>query len=355
MSRTVKHISLHRIAATELRVVADVEEGVLPLIQVEEAIIREYARQARWPHRWVTLFILEDLKPLVRQLHRGASPASLGAAGYNLLPESAAALNKRPLVNLYDLADLSGCNVFVNRRAMVAQDYWEDYLALRGLLAHEHAHPLAENVATRLSRQMRLQIEEDENSKSEIRNLKSKISPVLTSLSEKLCLFAPREIFANEMAIRSGFAEALLHLNLRNVENAARSVAGREELTRQLQREIAQGDLTTAGANLLLLVGDLNGQLPLSLEVAPFYRAGRAAEGRRLDASLEIAVFPHLDPLAVQAFIALKDQYLTLRPDLGSLDLMVWGNGVLNILVKTLAEKGLTLQLRLWTVEEREI
>jgi hypothetical protein len=331
------------------------EEGVLPLIQVEEAVIREYARQARWPHRWVTLFILEDLQPLVRQLHRGASPSSLGAAGYDLSPESAAALHERPLVNVYDLADLSGCNIFVNRRAMVAQGYWEDPLALRGLLAHEHAHPLAENEATRLSRQMRLQIEEDENSKSEIRDPKYKISPVLTSLSEKLCLFAPREIFTNEMAIRSGFAEALLHLNLCNVENAARSVTGREELIRQLQRETAQGDLTTAGADLLLLVGDLNGQLPLSLEVAPFYRAGHAAEGQRLDASLEIAVFPHLDPLAAQAVNALRDQYLTLRPDLTPPDLIKWGNGVLNILIKILAEKGLTLQFRLWMVEEREM
>jgi hypothetical protein len=355
MSRTVKHISLHRIAATELRVVANIEEGVLPLIQVEEAVIREYTRQARWPHHWVTLFILEDLQPLVRQLQRGASPSSLGAAGYGLSPESAAALHERPVVNVYDLADLTGCNVFVNRRAMVAQGYWEDLLTLRGLLAHEHAHPLAENEATRLSRQMRLQVEEDENSKSEIRNLKSKISPVLTSLSEKLCLFAPREIFTNEMAIRSGFAEALLHLNLCNVENAARSVVGREELTHQLQRETAQGDMTTAEADLLLLVGDLNGQLPLSLEVTPFYRAGCVAEYKRLDESLKIDVFPHLDPLVAQAAIALRDQYLTLRPDLTLPDLMEWGNGVLNILVKILAEKGLTLQFRLWMVEEREM
>jgi hypothetical protein len=91
------------------------------------------------------------------------------------------------------------------------------------------------------------------------------------------------------------------------------------------------------------------------LEVAPFYRAGRAAEGQRLDASLEIAVFPHLDPLAAQAVNALRDQYLTLRPDLTPPDLIKWGNGVLNILIKILAEKGLTLQFRLWMVEEREM
>ena len=43
MARTVKHFSLHRIAGTELRVVADVEDGVLPVIQVEEVVIRGYA------------------------------------------------------------------------------------------------------------------------------------------------------------------------------------------------------------------------------------------------------------------------------------------------------------------------
>ncbi|MDO9065990.1 MAG: hypothetical protein Q7U96_02780, partial [Chloroflexota bacterium] len=68
MARTIKHFSLHRIAGTELRVVADVEEGTLPVVQAEETVLRRYVQREAWPHRWVTLFILQDLQPLVRQL-----------------------------------------------------------------------------------------------------------------------------------------------------------------------------------------------------------------------------------------------------------------------------------------------
>jgi len=384
MTRTVRHFSLHRIAGarpgpgegTELRVVADVENGVLPVIQVEEVVIREYARQSRWPHRWVTLFILEDLQPLIRQLRLGAAPASLTPLGpalghppggepakgqalwlrnrQPLSPESAAALEYRPVVNVYDLADLTGCNIFANRRAMVAQGYWEDPLALRGLLAHEHAHPLAENETSRASRRLRLQIadcglriEEDENSKSKIQNLKSKIVPVLTSLAEKLCLYAPREIFANEVTIQSGFADGLLHLNLRNVDNAGRSVAGRDGLVQQLRQEAAQGNLTPAAADLVLLVGDLSGYLDLALEVAPFYRAGRAADASSLETALQTAVFPYLDRLVPQAFADLRNRYIDLRTDLTEPELLLWGQGVLDTLTGALAGKGLKIAYRL--------
>jgi hypothetical protein len=419
MARTVRHFSLHRIAGaspelgegTELRVVADVEAGVLPVIQAEEAVIRGYistefrnskpvlspaevseVRIPFWPHRWVTLFVLEDLQPLVRQLRLGAAPASLTTLGHPpggepakgqalwlrnrqpLSPESAAALEYRPVVNVYDLADLTGCNIFANRKAMVEQDYWDDPLALRGLLAHEHAHPLAENETARASRHLRLRIadcglalsvveglriEEDENSKSEtcgepspersrtIQNLKSKIVPVLTSLAEKLCLYAPREIFANEVTIQSGFADGLLHLNLRNVDNAVRSVSGRDGLVQQLRQEAAQGNLTPAAAEQLLFVGDLSGYLDLALEVASFDRAGRAADARSLETVLQTAVFPHLDGLVPQAFAALRDQYIDLRTDLTEPELLLWGQGVLDTLIRVSAEKGLKIAYRL--------
>ena len=341
MSRPVKHFSLHRSAAAELRVVADVEEGVLALIQVEEAVIRAYARQGHWPHRWVTLFILEDLLPLVRQLRLGISPTNLGAAGYSLSPESIAALSGRALVNVFDLADLSSCNVFVNRQAMMAEGYWEDLLAAQGLFAHEHAHPLAENETTRASRTLRLQIED--------KNPRLKIIPTLTSLAEKLCLLAPREVFTNELAIQSGFAEALLHLNLRNVNNTVGALAGRETLVRQLQQETVQGKLTALEANLLLLVGDLNSHLPLTLEVAPFYRAGRASDAQTLESILQSAVFPALDPLTPQLFTELREKYIALSPGLSPADLLAWSAQVMDILVKALAERGLPLRIRLWT------
>lgn len=382
MVRTVKHFSLHRIAGTELRIVADVDRGVLPLIQVEETVIREYVRHEHWPHRWVTLFILEDLQPLARQLRLGANPPSLSPPGpalghpmsmgewsareYRLSSERGAALDYRPVVNIYDLADLASCNIFVNQRVMVEQGYWDDPLAQQGLLAHEHAHPQAENETVQASRRLRFQISdfgfriEDGNSKSKtcdersrtIENRKSKIALVLTRLAEKLCLDAPREILANEVTIQSGFAEALLHLDLHNVGNAGRSVAGRRGLTRQLQQEVTQGNLTPAGADLLLLVGDMSGYLDLALEIAPFYRAGRAADARVLETALETTIFPRLDAMLPQAFTSLRDQYIALRTDMTLPELITWGAGVLETLTGLLSEKGLALQCHLWMVEE---
>ena len=129
MARTIKHFSLHRIAGTELRVVADVEEGTLPVVQAEETVLRRYVQREAWPHRWVTLFILQDLQPLVRQLTHTPTPSQpfpyqgegSKGGGASLPPGGATALNYRPVVNVYDLANPAGCNVFVNRQAMISE------------------------------------------------------------------------------------------------------------------------------------------------------------------------------------------------------------------------------------------
>jgi hypothetical protein len=361
MARTVKHFSLHRIAGTELRVVADVEAGVLPVIQGEEEVIRGYASQEtrflgengfpsrRWPHRWVTLFVLQDLQPLVRQLTSTPPLALAGGGSPALPPGGAAALDQRPVVNIYDLADPAGCHVFVNRRAMVKEGYWNDILAIQGLLAHEHAHPLAENETTRTSRQLRFSIFDCRLpiAPSQIENRKSAIENLLTLLAEKLCLYAPRELFANEMTIRSGFGEALLHLDRRTMASASRNVAGREDLQQQLQQEVASGNLALQGADLLLLIGDLKGYLDLALEIAPFYRTGRQSDAQELEAVLETEVFPHLEPEVQRAYTALREQYITLHADLTPPELMAWGEGVLNILAEALAEKRLEITYRL--------
>ena len=145
MARTVKHLSLHRIAGIELRVVADVEEGVIPIVEIEEAVIRQYVQwvQPPWPHRSVNLFVLEDLQPLVHQLQQ---PPATGAfqpteTGDETIP---ALWWDVPVVNVYDLADLTTCNVFVNRQVMVREGYWDDALAIQGLLAHEHEWELGQ-------------------------------------------------------------------------------------------------------------------------------------------------------------------------------------------------------------------
>jgi hypothetical protein len=348
MAHTVKHFSLHRIAGTELRVIADVEVGVLPVIQVEESVIRGYTStggsepRSSWPHRWVTLFVLQDLQPLVRQFRPEA----------DLPPGGAAALAYRPVVNVYDLADPAGCHVFVNRQAMVKEGYWDDPLAIQGLLAHEHAHPLAENETARASRRLQVELSLERSPSTE--NRRDKIHRLLTLLADKLCLYAPREVFANEVTIHSGFGEALFHLDKRNVANATRSVAGREELRLQLQQEVTQGNLTPTAADLLLLIGDLKGYLDLALEVAPFYRMGQDTEAQELETILETGVFPHLEPEVPRAYAALRERYVALRTDLTPPELMSWGEGTLNILVEVLAEKGLILRYRLQRTDKSD-
>jgi len=338
MSRNVRHFSLHRIAQTELRVVADIDDsGVLPIIQFEETVIRAYIDHANWPHQWVMLYILDDFQPLIRQLRAGVNPAILEATGYNLSPESAAVLNKRPVVNLFDLSNLTGCNVFVNRRAMLEAGYWKDHLAIEALLAHEHAHPLAENEATRASRRIKIQLDP-----ATVRP--PNLYPVLFGLAENLCILAPREIFANQATIENGYTKALYHLNRHNFTNVTRGVATRKLLLRQLQREIEAGKLSVQEANLLAMGGDLSAHLPLAMEIAPFFRAGRTMEAEKLEAILNQAVFPHLELLTRQAFQALLEMYIALQPTAASLP--GWVTSVLNILADNFAQKELNLDYK---------
>ena len=346
MLRSIKHFSLHRINSTELRVVSDVAEGVLPVIQAEESVVRKYTLSTGWPHRWITLFVLEDLQPLLRQLRQGARPASLAFARQNLSTADVAALSERPVVNVYDLADLSTCNIFVNRREMMTQHYWDDAQAIRGLMAHEHAHPLAENEITRASRQIHFQVLDGRvTTPQETGNRLSKITQVLALLGEKLSLLAPREILTNEMTIQSSFSEDLLHLNLCNMDNAGASIAGRTALVQHLHQEVTQGDLTEKETGLLLLVGDLNGFLPLALEIAPFYRVGKPDDARALEQILETSVFPYLDPLAVKCYIDLRDHYIALSAgNLPISEMVAWSNTVLQILCGALMVKDFSLQ-----------
>jgi hypothetical protein len=344
MMRTIKHFSLHRIAGTELRVVSDVESGVIPFIRIEEEVIGRYAGSPRWRQESITLFILRDLKPLTRQLSQAAGLPPGGVNG----------LGHRPIVNLYDLKNPASCHIFINQGAMEKEGYWSDQDAIMALLAHEHAHPLAENETTQASRQLDVVL----NPQSEALSLESsdlglRTKDLLTLLADKLCLYAPRELFANEMTIRSGFGEALLHLDRCTLANASRSVAGREDLCQQLQQEAARGNLTSQGADLLLLIGDLKGYLDLALEIAPFYRTGRESDAWELEGVLEAKVFPHLEPEVHRAYTALREQYIALRADLTPPELVAWGEEGLNILAEALAEKGLEITWRLSQVTGR--
>jgi hypothetical protein len=349
MTRTARHLSLHRIDRTELRVVSDVEAGILPMIQAEEDIIRRYQAALVWPHRWVTLLILQDMLPLVRQLY---AKGEAGGSPANLPPGGTEALEARPVVNAYDLADLSACTVFVNQQAMRAAGYWGDPLAVQGLLAHEHAHPLAENDALRASRQVRLDVSSPIATPVAAADPAAQIAPQVTLLAEKLVLYGPREVAANELALRCGFADALAHLDRSNMAAARRALAGRAELRARLQGEQLAGRLAAREADTLLLLADLRGYADWAFEIAAFVRAGELYFTRELEAALQQDVFPHLAPEVPRLYAALAAEYSALRFERGAAGYISWGRGLLQILSRVIKARGIDLHLELRHAQE---
>lgn len=337
MERPLRHFSLHRVGDTELRVVSDVDEGVIPVVQVEEEVIRGYAARACQVPRCVSLFILRDLQPLLRRLPPGT----------RLPTGDAASLMERPVVNVYNFEDPSSCHVFVNRESMQRAGYWDDVVAIRGLLAHEHAHPMVESGAVRASRlltaELTWQMPEPEVPHGQWRG---RVDRFLAELVEKLCVSAPREIVANELAIRSGFHAALLHLDRRNIANAARSVEGRQTLVGRLADAVRSGDLSPDAADLLTLIGDMRGYLDMALEVAAFLRAGREVAALELEAGLRASVFPALEPETLTAYEALRDGYVALAVDATPEQLVEWSAGLVQVLATALGSKALQLDCR---------
>jgi len=339
MSRTIRHFSLHRIGTTELRVVADFEDrNVLPIIEIEEKVIREYIQHIDLPHQWVMLYILDDFKPLIRQLQAGVSPDLLEPKGYKLTKESIATLSSRPVVNLFDLSNLIGCNVFITRKAMFESGYWTDHRAIEALLAHEHAHPLAENKTTQASRCLSINFD---RSLIQPPNL----YPIIKGLAENLCILAPREIYTNQFAIENGFCKDIYYLDKLNFENAVKGVSSRDIFLQKIHQEVRSGKFSRKEADLLIIGGDLSAHLPLAMEIAPFYRSGFTEQAQNLEKILTEHVLPKLDPIVLPIFRSLQEEYLSLQKD--SKELSEWANRIISSIVKGLSEKGLTLNYQI--------
>jgi len=353
--RLLKHFSLHRIANTELRVVSDVESGVIPFIEVEEEVIGKYARNPQWQQGIVTLFILKDLQPLLKHLSRAEALPPGGLAG----------LEYRPIVNVYDLKNPRACHVFINQKAMEKEGYWGDREAVKGLLAHEHAHPLAECETTRSSRKLRvdlspslraeasplralarraLKAEGIEARFEEAKGWQDRINGLLRVLVEKLCLYAPREIFANDVAIQSDFTASLFYLDKKEMFKAGEGVRSRGILERKLQEEVP------SAASLLLTFGDMKGYLDLALETASFYRQGKRAEAKELEEMLFVKVMPHLEPGVAETYEGLRDGYLRFSTQASPQELAEFERSLLDILAEPLQERGLELGYRLRVV-----
>jgi hypothetical protein len=331
---TIRHFALHRIENVELRVISDIEEGVIGITEVEEAVLRRFAAVAGWPHQVVSLFVLSDLSPLQRQL----------VATAKLPPGGVEGLGLRPIVNLYDLADLAACNIFINQTAMAREGYWADRLAETALLAHEHAHPLAENDTTQATRRVSVTVrpicQQPLDSVAEDA-WAEKLRRLLQLQVEKLCLYAPREVFTNDLVLREGFGDALYHLDLQNVNAAVRGVQSRPALVASLAAEAALSD---TGRAIFLVVADLKAHLDLALEIASFHRMGHVTQARSLDQILSSKVFPVLAPVMGAAYRALIQAYRSLTPAMSPEALTDFARQVVAILAEALRPYGVALE-----------
>jgi hypothetical protein len=330
MPRAIKHFGLHQVEGTDLRVVSDVESGVLAVIEAEDEVVRRYVARGLWRHDSVDLFILQDLQVLAEQL--------AGAGG--LPPGGTQALDRRPVVNAFDLADLSACHVFVNHKVMVEEGYWGDAAAVRALLAHEHAHPLSENATVAASRALRV-----ESPHEPVAEGQPSLERLAVALVEKLCCYGPREVFANDLAMVAGCADDLFHLDELVVAAAARGVLGRSALVDHLEADVKGGTLPRQSAAQALLLGDLRSCLDLAMETAPFYRAGRLDKAAALEAPLFAQVFPRLESAVVGTYQLVRDLYVELGPDLTGVALAAWAGRVLEPLLGVLQERGLDLHV----------
>jgi len=351
MNRLLKHFSLRRIAGTELRVVSDIESGVGSLAEVEEEVIAKYAATPRWRQQVITLFVLKNLEPLVRQLSEGA--AGRRSADLSALPPGGLAiLGQRPIVNVYDLENPGSCHVFVNQRAMEKEGYWDDREAVKGLLAHEHAHPLSECETTRSARRLQADLSTDGvrplfPAEAQEKEWQTKVDRLLAVVVDKLCLYAPREVFANDVTIESNFTAPLLYLDKKNVLNAAKGVRSKGALRQRLQEEVERASLSPAGADLLLVIADMHGYLDLAMETASFYRQGKIPEAKELEEMLFAEVTPYLEPPVAEAYPRLRDQYVQLSQDTSPEELVQFEGSLLDILAAVVKETGLRLEYSL--------
>jgi len=331
MSNAIEHFSRCRVEDTTLQVMADLQRDLDRLIHEEKSVIRHYVRLGNWPHKRVNMFVLENLQPLAAQI-KGATKLSSVIAND---------IDRRPMVNVYDAADLSECAVFVNRGALERDGVWNDDVALRALLAHEHGHPLAENETVQVARELSVEV------KVEGRAPTAAVGPILDLLADRLCVHAPQEVFANELAIRAGFADALFHLDKDVIDKARSSVSGRPSLVQSLEQQASERKLSVDEAAALLLVGDLQAHLSFALETAPFLRAGHRQQAEALEAALIEGALSHLDPAVAPLYKKLRDHYLQLRTDLTAAEMKAWSSEALGYLADALQERHLRVRFAL--------
>ncbi len=217
MASAVPHVLRQRSASTKLQVVSDSAAGLEAFAAIEKKVMRGFERQGTWPHKQVNLFVFETLQPLAAKIRAATAPHRKHKPGALAETRAEASrhieeLDRKPMVHVYDLANPAECSIFVNRHQMIRLGLWDDELALEALLAHEHAHPLSENATTQAARGLKACIEPQNLPDGFAGARAEQLRHSLGTMVDELCLHAPHEIFANELAVRAGFGRALFHL-----------------------------------------------------------------------------------------------------------------------------------------------
>jgi hypothetical protein len=249
------------------------------------------------------------------------------------------------MVHIYDLANPAECSIFVNRRQMVRLGLWDDELALEALLAHEHAHPLSENAATRAARTLKARIELHKLPEGLAGARAEQLRHSLGTIVDELCLHAPHEIFANELAVRAGFGRALFHLNRISITGGKAGLSARTALEEKLRTEVKAGRLSEAGLALILTMASIEAHVRMALEHAAFARAGEAANASALDVLLQREVFHHVEPEVGALYQLCCARYIALKPDLQAAAVCAWMQEGCAPLVDALHKRGASFKV----------
>ncbi len=347
MARANPHVLRHRLDDTKLQVIADSASGLEAFASIEKKVMRAFKRHGGWPHRQVNLFVFETLRPLVEQIRaastavRAKAPAEARAEAVRHIDE----LDRKPMVHVYDLANPAECSIFVNRKQMIRLGLWDDKLALEALLAHEHAHPLAENPTTRAARGVRANIAVKALPSGLGANQQKQLAHSLQSIVEEVCLHAPHEVFANELAVRAGFGEALFHLDRISLIEGRAGLAGRSALEAKLRAEVKAGRLSEAGVALTLLMASMEAHIRMALESAAFVRAGESARAFALDALIEEEVFQHVEPEIGALYRHFLSRYASLEPGLEKKGVRAWMGESCSSLLDALDKRGASFKV----------
>jgi hypothetical protein len=227
---------------------------------------------------------------------------------------------------------------------MISLGLWDDSLALEGLLAHEHAHPLAENSTTRAARALKANVQAVSLPAGLEPQLKQLCHSVETAV-EELCLHAPHEVAANELAIRAGFGEALFHLNSLGLTDGRAGLAVHAALKAKLAAEVKAGRVSKQGMDLTLTMASIEAHVRVALESAAFLRAGDAARSAALDSLIEEEVFKHVERQAGALYLQYSARYAALPPDLEADSLLIWMQDSSTLLTNALRKRGASFKV----------